>query len=181
MTWSLRMKSLPSRWLAAAVVSAALAGCASAPQAVRRDIADYRQRAVTRVDGGVRISTAALSAQESEVVYGVPLATKSIQPVWIEVENHDDRAYYLMSPALDPNSSVSEAAEAFVSGESREQAVELARRFGSVRCLVLLPDGVSQSARLFFSRLPPPNGAARVRLTVWRHTAAFFLMPSPPN
>jgi hypothetical protein len=126
------MKSLPSRWLAAAVVSAALAGCASAPQAVR-DIADYRQRAVTRVDGGVRISTAALSAQESEVVYGVPLATKSIQPVWIEVENHDDRAYYLMSPGLDPDFfPASEAAETFASGDSREQAVALDRRFGAL-------------------------------------------------
>ena len=28
---------------------------------------------------------------------------ESIQPVWIEVENHEDRAYYLLSPGLDPN------------------------------------------------------------------------------
>ncbi len=132
MAWFLRMKSLPGRWLAAAVVSAALAGCASTPAAVD-DVAGYRQRAVTRVDGGVRVSTAALSAQESAVVYGVPLAKKSIQPVWIEVENHDDRAYYLMSPGLDPNFfPASEAAETFASGDSPEQAVALDRRFGEL-------------------------------------------------
>ena len=85
---------------------------------------------MTRTDGGVRVSTAVLSAEESARVYGVPLATKAIQPVWIEVENHDDRAYYLMSPGLDPNFfPASEAAEAFASGDSREQAGELDRRF----------------------------------------------------
>lgn len=126
------MKSLPGRWLAAAVVSVALAGCASTPVAVH-DVAGYRQRVATRVDGGVRVSTAALSAEESAVVYGVPLASKSIQPVWIEVENHDDRDYYLMSPGLDPNFfPASEAAEAFASGDAREQAVALDRRFGAL-------------------------------------------------
>ena len=63
-------------------------------------------------------------------MYGVPLATKAIQPVWIEVENHDDRAYFLLSPGLDPNFfPASEAAEAFASGDSREQRAELDRRF----------------------------------------------------
>ncbi|HJW47098.1 MAG TPA: hypothetical protein VJ484_11500 [Lysobacter sp.] len=53
-------------------------------------------------------------------MYGVPLATKSIQPVWIEVENHDDRVYCLMSPGLDPNFfPASEVAEAFMPGDSR--------------------------------------------------------------
>jgi len=126
------MKSLPRTWLAAAVVSAALAGCASTPAAAL-DVAGYRQRAVARVDGGVHVSTAALSAEESAVVYGVPLATKSIQPVWIEVENHEDRDYYLMSPGLDPNFfPASEAAEAFASGGSPEQAVARDRRFGEL-------------------------------------------------
>ncbi len=77
---------------------------------------------MTRADGGVRVSTAVLSAEESAAVYGVPLATRAIQPVWIEVENRDDRAYFLLSPGLDPNFfPASEAAEAFASGDSREQ------------------------------------------------------------
>ena len=53
---------------------------------------------MTRTEGGVRVTTAALSAEESAAVYGVPLAEKSIQPVWIEVENREERAYYLLSP-----------------------------------------------------------------------------------
>src|SRR5947199_374108 len=74
---------------------------------------DYKSRAVTRTEGNVRVSAAVLSAQESLAVYGLPLATKSLQPVWIEVENREDRPYFLLSPGLDPNFfPASEAAEA---------------------------------------------------------------------
>ena len=54
------------------------------------------------------------------MVYGVPLATKGIQPVWIEVENHDDIAYWLLSPGLDPDFfPASEAADAFAGDSSK--------------------------------------------------------------
>ena len=83
---------------------------------------------MTRTEGGVRVSTAVLSADESATVYGVPLADKSIQPVWIEVENREDRPYFLLSPGLDPNFfPASEASETFASGKSSQ--AELDRRF----------------------------------------------------
>jgi hypothetical protein len=91
---------------------------------------DYKSRAATRTEGSVRVSTAVLSADESAAVYGVPLATRSIQPVWIEVENREDRAYYLLSPGLDPNFfPASEASEAVASDESPGQKVAFDRRF----------------------------------------------------
>jgi hypothetical protein len=100
------------RTLATALVAGALASCASAPQSPTTEL-DYKSRAVTRTDGGVRVSTAVLSTDESAAVYGVPLATKAIQPVWIEVENREEQAYFLLSPGLDPNFfPASEAAEA---------------------------------------------------------------------
>jgi LssY C-terminus len=118
------------RGLGAAVVAGALAGCASSPPPSPAAGADFKSRAVTRTEGGVRVSTAILSAEESAAVYEVPLAKKSIQPVWIEVENRDDHAYFLLSPGLDPNFfPASEAAEAFAVGDSREQRTELDRRF----------------------------------------------------
>jgi len=119
------------RVLQAAAVAVALAGCTSALPPVEQH--DYKSRSVTRTEGGVRVSTAVLSANESATVYGVPLAKASIQPVWIEVENRDDHAYYLLSPGLDPNFFLaSEASEAFASGTSPEQRVGLDRRFRSL-------------------------------------------------
>jgi hypothetical protein len=107
---------------------------------------DYESRAVTRTEGGVRVSTAVLSADESATVYGVPLANKSIQPVWIEVENREERAYYLLSPGLDPNFfPASEVSETFASGESPEQKVELDRRFRELAFRNPVPPGVTTS------------------------------------
>ena len=72
--------------------SIALFGCASTPEDASQPEPDYRARAVVRTDGGLRVSTAVLSAEESEQVYGVPLASKSIQPVWVEIENREHTA-----------------------------------------------------------------------------------------
>lgn len=123
------MNLLVARGLAVAVISAALAGCASTPGESATSGLDYRQRVVTRADGGLRVSTSVLSAEESTQVYGVPLATKGIQPVWVQVENDDAQSYFLLSPGLDPNFfPASEAAEAFAPEDSRGRS-ELDRRF----------------------------------------------------
>jgi hypothetical protein len=120
--------SIVNRLLAAGVAICFLYGCATtAPSEV--DLS-YKSRAVTRTSGGVRVSAAVLSAEESDAVYGVPLAKKSIQPVWMEIQNDDTHNYFLMSTGVDPNFfSASEAAEAFVHGNSNGEREELDRRF----------------------------------------------------
>jgi len=79
-----------------------LTACASTGVWLEADTKDYKERLQTRTDGGVRVSTSVLSASESQAIYGVPLAGKGIQPVWIEVENRDNIAYWLTSSGLDP-------------------------------------------------------------------------------
>ena len=124
-SWDKEVRRILAQLLGA--VALALVGCTSIPLAPSLD---YKSRAVTRVEGGVRVSTAVLSALESAEVYGVPLARRSIQPVWVEVENREDRAYYLLSPGLDPNFfPASEASETVASGASPNRRAELGRRF----------------------------------------------------
>jgi LssY C-terminus len=107
-----------------------LAGCAFMPSQLPPTEQDYKSRAVTRTDGDLRVSTAVLSAAESAAVFGVPLAQRAIQPVWVEVENHEDQAYYLLSPGMDPNFfPASEAAEAMSLDSSSQRRVLLDRRF----------------------------------------------------
>ena len=113
------MRWLPCSGLATAALALVLAGCAAAPPAATPD---YRSRAVTRTEGGLRVATAVLSASEGAAVYGAPLAGKGIQPVWISVENREDRPYYLLSPGLDPNFfPASEAAETMAADPSQRQ------------------------------------------------------------
>ncbi len=114
--------------LAVCLVGCVLAGCAATRSMV--SVPGYQNRAVTRTEGGLEVSTAVLSPAESAMLYGVPLANKKIQPVWIEVQNREDRSYFLLSPGLAPNFfPASEAAEAFAGATSRDQQIELDRRF----------------------------------------------------
>ncbi len=122
-----KMSRFVSQVLGAIAAALVLVHCSSTPPA---NSLDYQSRATTRSEGGVRVSTAVLSADESAAVYGVPLATRSIQPVWVEIENRENRGYYLLSPGLDPNFfPASEASEAVASKASPEQKMEFDRRF----------------------------------------------------
>ena len=126
----------------AALFTAILFGCAS-PQQPSTNQSDYKSRAVTRTEGGLRVSAATLSAEESAVVYGAPLASQRIQPVWIEVENRDDRPYFLLSPGLDPNFyPASEAAEAMAQGDP-DRLAELERRFRGLAFHNPVPPGAT--------------------------------------
>ena len=123
------MNRMVNRLLFAVVVAFVLSGCASTPPPAGEFA--YKSRAVTRTEGGLRVyDRGAFRPEESAAVYGVPLAKKGIQPVWIEVSNDEALSYFLMSPGLDPNFfPASEAAEAFTNNDSPGGKDELDRRF----------------------------------------------------
>ena len=74
----------------------------------------FMERSQSKVDGDVRVTVAVLSAEESRQVFGVNLAGKNMQPVWIRVQNADTVPYWLMSSGMDPDYfSPLEAAYAF--------------------------------------------------------------------
>jgi hypothetical protein len=63
----------------------------------------FRERSQSKFDDDVRVTVAVLSAAESRQVFGVNLAGKGIQAVWVKVENHDTTPYWLLSSGLDPD------------------------------------------------------------------------------
>ena len=65
------------------------------------DSLGYLERSETQVDGNVRVSAVVLSPEESEKTFGYPLASKSIQHIWIEIENKLSTELYLMLVSLD--------------------------------------------------------------------------------
>ena len=86
----------------------ALAGCATTrttspfePKSINE--VRFRDRLQTKDDQDVRVTTAVPSAEETEAIFGANLAGKEIQPIWVKVENHSDKTYYLVSAAVDPN------------------------------------------------------------------------------
>jgi hypothetical protein len=124
--YPVELRRILTLMLASTVVVLACGGCATVRLQPDPGPSGFKSRVLSRSDGGVRVSTSVLSADESLALYGVPLAKKGIQPVWIEVENHDAIAYWLMSPGLDPHFfPASEAADGFAAGRRDE----IERRF----------------------------------------------------
>jgi hypothetical protein len=102
--------------LACTVVAVSMLGTGSCTTPLLPEYPGYLERAQSRTLGDLRISAAVLSDQESKTVYGVPLANRRIQPVWVQVENKTSNFYWLLYPGLDPNFfPASEAADAMAS------------------------------------------------------------------
>ena len=79
----------------------ALAACAGTP--TQTESLDYHARAEKKADGRVEVSAVVLSPLESEKTFGLPLSRKDVQPVWLEIDNQEDRELYLMVLSLDPD------------------------------------------------------------------------------
>ncbi|MEJ2180372.1 MAG: LssY C-terminal domain-containing protein [Gammaproteobacteria bacterium] len=78
-----------------------LIGCAASPR--QTESLDYHARAETKSDGNVHVSAVVLSPQETENTFSVSLSKKGIQPVWIKVDNQEDKEFALMLLSIDPN------------------------------------------------------------------------------
>jgi hypothetical protein len=63
----------------------------------------YLERAQVRQDHDLVVRASVLDGRESERFFGVPLARRGIQPVWLEIRNHGTQPYRLRLASLDAN------------------------------------------------------------------------------
>ena len=63
----------------------------------------FLERLEVRQEGKVEIKVAALSGHESSRFFGVPLARRGIQPVWLEISNRGEGPLFFDRVHLDPN------------------------------------------------------------------------------
>ena len=88
-------------------------GCATTKPPPADPLA-YKNRTKTSVIEDVTVTVAVPTISEARVIYGVKLATKHIQPVWLEVKNDSADTYWFLPSGLDPAYyAPSEAAFAF--------------------------------------------------------------------
>lgn len=59
-------------------------------------------RAKTETQGKLTVSTLALGPKESEEVFGLKMAKRGIQPVWLKIFNGEKYSYLLMPISMDP-------------------------------------------------------------------------------
>ena len=122
----------------AAVLVPMFTGCASSgtsssfePSSVNE--VRFRDRAQSKYDDEVRVTVAVPSAEENKALFSANLALKEIQPIWVKVENHSDRTYYLISAAIDANYfSPNETSYAVHGGLSQSGRKEMENYFRSM-------------------------------------------------
>ena len=73
------------------------------PYSPRADLQSFADGVATQQRGDLEVQTAVLDAAASRKFFGVPMARRGIQPVWIKVVNRSSQAYRLQFVAIDPN------------------------------------------------------------------------------
>jgi hypothetical protein len=73
------------------------------PYAPQPDERTYLDRSEVRKDDAVVVRASVLSNRESERFFGVPMARRGIQPIWLEITNNSGQPYRLRLASLDPN------------------------------------------------------------------------------
>ena len=87
--------------LAAAMMLVLISACRTY-NPIPIDNVDFHQRSQTKSVGGLTVTASVLSPEESEQIFGRPLAKKGIQPVWLKVVNNEDIPFALISHSIDP-------------------------------------------------------------------------------
>jgi hypothetical protein len=76
--------------------------CATFKKPATVNEAPILERALTKEDNGIRVSNSVLGDEEARQIFGIDLARKKIQAIWIEVENNADRPLILLPTTVDP-------------------------------------------------------------------------------
>ncbi len=84
-----------------AFFSVAIHGCA-AYNPLPSSEAIFLERVQTKIENNVQLRTAVPSAQETRQIFGVDLYRHGIQPVWIEIENQDEKPIRFLPVGVDP-------------------------------------------------------------------------------
>jgi hypothetical protein len=88
-------------------------------------------RTQTLEQEGVSVSVSIPTEAESERLFGLPLASHGIQPIWLRIENASEVDYWLLPIAIDPDyysaDEVALVAGARLSHQERTEAIGLLR------------------------------------------------------
>ena len=77
-------------------------GCATFRPVPLSDV-PFMERARTQSNDKVRITVVALTPEESKKIFGVDVASRDIQPVWVEIENKSENPYWIFQSRVDPD------------------------------------------------------------------------------
>jgi hypothetical protein len=108
------------------------------------------ERAETKTINNVQVTTAVPSSEETQQIFGVDLYRYNIQPVWIQVDNQDEKAIWFLPIGVDPMYYTPH--EAAIIGQSRANdrvKDQMARYFFSKGHHIYVYPGTKRSGYVF--------------------------------
>ena len=141
----------------------------------------FRDRAQSKYDDEVRVTVAVPSAEENKALFSANLALKEIQPIWVKVENHSDRTYYLISAAIDANYfSPNETSYAVHGGLSQSGRKEMENYFRSMNFRnPILPN--TAVSGFIFTNLDEGEKVVQIDLIASQHIKFFSFFVQIPG
>jgi len=126
------------------VIVLVMQGCATTKPTPVDPLA-YKNRAKSSIKEDVTVTVAVPTIAEAQAIYGVELAAKRIQPVWVEVKNDSADTYWFLPSGLDPDYfSPSEVAFAFYS-DKEETNRQLKGKFKKLQFQNPIRPGTTQA------------------------------------
>lgn len=173
------MRKLSFRLSALVVLTLVFSSCAGfKPKPVAN--ASFHSRVMTQTDGKLTISVVALSPKESQEVFGMKIAKKKIQPVWLKIENHDKEDYWLQPISIDPEYfSPNESAVKNHGGHNKKAKKEMNTFFNDNQIAYYLPAGATNEG-FVYSNISHGAKEVNVELLKDKELKNFsFIVPVP--
>ena len=182
-------RAVAAAMLIAACLLTACAGLAggagAAPTAIEQSQAESRYlarangQAMTREQ--VTVSVAALRDEESAAVFGLPMAERGVQPVWVRIENRSALPYWFMPVFMDRDFySARETAYLFHSGTGSEAAARTERQLTERQVRVHVAPGQTVSG-FVYTNLTRGIKLINVELMGARHVLRFDFARELPS
>lgn len=144
------------------------------------DSVAFRGRAQTQVEGNIRVTAAVPDVEETQAIFGLPLYSRDIQPVWLEIENRGETPIRFAPYGTDPDYFPPlEVAWAFRGGFSKIARSEIERYLHESSMPRRIPSGETRSG-FVFTRANPGTKAFTVDVYSNTYDRSFaFFVPVP--
>lgn len=142
--------------------------------------AAFFKRAQTQSQGKVTVSVAALGPKESQKYFGLKLAKKGIQPVWLKIDNQDKIDYWLQAISIDPEYyPPNEVARKNYGGHSKKTQKEIEAFLQNQQLSYAIPPGGTHEGFIYTNL---SNGMKDVGVELWGekvYKRFAFVVPVP--
>lgn len=149
-SWNRKIRPI---WFFCLAISSLLSGCTTSFSPISIDQVPFKSRAQIQTNGDLTVTAAVPTSEEANALYGVDLASKGIQPIWIEVENRETSPYWLLPSGLDPAYfSAAEAAHAFGASQATGSGRAISEYFQKLQFKSPIYPGTTASGFLIVNR-----------------------------